>query len=390
MRKKLYLYIFFLFCIAIAFNGLSSPLEIVTSGDSPFIIINNPSLLCMQKGTPIGLSCIYNNERNEYDFECGFAQIMGKSAFSFMYDKNTQDTFNTISTAFSTAYKKLFYGTTFNFIFNNSDPFFDFDIGFSYNFKETYYLELIGKNIFSIYDTPGSDGRFFVVGGGGSVPKVDRLFFNIQALCFINDIKDRDISIGGDAHIHKLFFKNPSFGLYVRGNFVYDYFDRITEWFSEAHIGYHHTIKKISFGIYGGYRYSSDSRKNSIIVSLSSNFIDNRGKNDLFYSLDLNTDFITPNGDAILEEVIVSIKGRLYSKDVKIKRWNIIISEYLKGEEKIVRSISGGSIPPSSIVWDGRNGEGNIVRNGTYTITLIIVDTQKRVFSSNKKEITVY
>jgi hypothetical protein len=72
-----------------------------------------------------------------------------------------------------------------------------------------------------------------------------------------------------------------------------------------------------------------------------------------------------------------------------LKQWTLIIYKESEGRQNIVRLFSGGSIPPTSILWNRRNASEELVEKGTYKIRLILIDTFNREVFSSVKEVRV-
>ena len=85
--------------------------------------------------------------------------------------------------------------------------------------------------------------------------------------------------------------------------------------------------------------------------------------------------------------IFLDIDGVFSNRDVKTKRWTLIVKKDLTSKDNVIRTFSGGDLPPSSILWDGRNTNGQLVDDGTYYIQLFIVDTIDRVVSSTTEKI---
>lgn len=389
LTKKSVLYLFFFMYILFA-TGFSSPLEIGNDGfGNPFLIYDNPALIVRQHGAPTGCSFYYNSSLKKYSFIAGIIESFKKSAFAIAYNKNTQEGFNTFSTAFSTAYKQISFGSSFHFLFSKKEPEFTLDAGFSYHFKEKRYAGLVVKNIINVDTSNELLARELNITTGGNIPRLKRMFYTVQGLGILYNLKNRDYGYGGIVNIHKFFFTNPSLSLYSMGRVVYKHTGEL-EWLVEVMAGYHHLFNRFALGIYTGYEYLSQSEKSRISCSMYCNPLYRRKLGDFNCSIELDSPKMTPDGDRIHDNVIITIKGIFYKEDVKVKRWTLLITDTKDPEGTIIRTFSGGNIPPSSIQWDGRDTKGNVVKNGTYYLKLIIIDSINRVISSSFKEVTVY
>ncbi|MBN1981799.1 MAG: hypothetical protein JW795_09720 [Chitinivibrionales bacterium] len=66
------------------------------------------------------------------------------------------------------------------------------------------------------------------------------------------------------------------------------------------------------------------------------------------------------------------------------KRWTLLISKKDGSSRSLVRSFTGSFIPPSSVLWDGRNSSTELVLKGLYSIQLFVVDSFYRTVKSNE------
>ena len=185
---------------------------------------------------------------------------------------------------------------------------------------------------------------------------------------------------------HKFFFNNPSLSLYSRGKVFYNRGKEV-EWAVEAAAGYHHLFNRFVFGVYAGYEFPGDIEKSRITFSAYFNPQYKKNMPKLSCSIKLTSPEITPNGDGINDKVIIDVDGVFSNRDVKTKRWTLIVKKDLTSKDNIIRAFSGGDIPPSSILWDGRDTNGQLVEDGTYYIQFFLVDTIDRVVSSSTEKI---
>ncbi len=368
---------------------LSSPLE-TRNGDfgGAFLLYSDPSLICKQVGRPIGGNFYYNYLNNSYSFILGFSESFKKGAFSLAYSNNSDESFHKASTAFSSYYKKFSFGSSFHFLFSSDQPLFSLDAGLSFHLGDYLYSGFVFKNIVAT-DTSYSLMREAIVTNGGRIPLFKKLYYSFQGMfCFIDisHIKNKEFKYGGTLSIEKYFFNSPSISLYTRGTF-FSTPDKEIEWDVEPVLGIHNSIKMFSFGIYAGYLISH-LNKNS---RLSFNFYINPSIKKKIPSLSCEIKLSSPKltFDLGSNNIIVNIDGVFSNKDARIKRWSLMISKEVQNRIIIVRTFSGGNVPPSSIVFDGRNTQDNLIMSGTYFIQLVIVDTLNRVISSTYKKLVV-
>lgn len=107
----------------------------------------------------------------------------------------------------------------------------------------------------------------------------------------------------------------------------------------------------------GRYKYqikSEDLAGNSTEFTIFPIVIDTR-PTQLFMTT--NKNLISPNGDDYLDSVEFST---IFSLKEGIEKWSMDFIDSAN-PENIVKTFSGEKIPPESIVWDGRNNDGEVV-----------------------------
>ncbi len=96
-----------------------------------------------------------------------------------------------------------------------------------------------------------------------------------------------------------------------------------------------------------------------------------------------NQEGISPNNDGYLDtlEIVPSISS---GKDLEL--WELKI---VNMEGKVVRKIRGKGVPPTIIRWDGRNNDGQIVKDGSYYYALALLYRSGNHPLSNKLKVIV-
>ncbi len=374
----------FFLSVAILISGVhASPLE--TTGSSfanPFIMYYNPALISRQSGAPVGVSYYYNSPLRQYSLSAGFIETFKKSGFSLCYSKNNYEKFDRISTAFSSLYRNISFGATFHFVFSGSDPLFSLDAGGSYHFNNLLYAGVAVKNIFEADSGAESFAREVAISAGGELPWVKSFYYTVKGIVKLYDLPAGKIGSGGDVHLQKFFLKNPMISIYSRGALLYNR-EREIEWSAEACVGLHLFVSSFSCGVFGGYEYLSSLQDGRISVSVHLNPLYKRSTPGLSCALQLSSSKFSPDGDGKEDVLIIAQSGVFYGKNVRTKRWTLVIKKKQKPEDSIVRTFSGGDMPPSSTLWDGRDTAEKIVKSGEYSLQLFIVDTMERVVSSD-------
>lgn len=389
LQRKYCTYPLILLLSIVIYSVFASPLDKCNEGNgNPFLLHFNPALLCRQTGGPFGSSFYYNNAEKQYILTSGFIETFKQSGFSLCYIRKNYDFYNNISTAFSSQYKDISFGATFHFVFSGSEPLFTVDAGGSYHFAERRYIGIVVKNIFDVDTTNELFQRQMHISTGGTIPGIDRMHYTVEAIATLYNFKEREVGGGGDVNIHKFFFHNPSLSIFSRGMIFYNRNKEI-KWVIEAAAGYHHFFNRFIFGVYAGYEFPNNVNESKITFSAYFNPQYKKNIQKLSCTINLSSPEITPNGDGINDRVIIDVDGIFSNRDVKTNRWNLIVKKDLTLKDNVIRIFSGGNIPPSSILWDGRDKNGQLVEDGTYYIQLFIVDTIDRVVSSTTEKIFI-
>ncbi len=366
---------------------ISHPLEdgVDTIGNA-FSIFYNPALICKQVGMPIAASMLYNHNNSDISYVGGFSETFSKNAFALTYFADDENNFNKISTAFATYYKKLTFGSAFNFFFGQSYPEFSVDAALNYHITDKQYFGLVVKNAY-FTDSSYAIVRDVRICGGGHIPWVNRLYFTAQGIVALHDIREVELEYGGDISLQKFFFQGPSVSLYARSKVMYT-LDKEVTWLAEPVVGFHHNFSTLSFGMYAGYTINHESTMNKVLVSFYINPLYKKQRDPLSCSINLSSDKFLFS-DTTDEQIIITISGNFNNKRTSVKQWSVLITTKELGTRKAVRTFSGGNIPPSSIIFDGRDQEGMLLKTGTYSIQLILVDSMNRVISSSNKSVFI-
>ncbi|MEW6608063.1 MAG: PorV/PorQ family protein [bacterium] len=93
---------------------------------------------------------------------------------------------------------------------------------------------------------------------------------------------------------------------------------------------------------------------------------------------------ITPDGDGIEDTVTFNLRVGGFKCPIEIWELNITTTE-----DKSVKIFVGSGKPPFTIVWDGRNNEGQIVPIGTYFYILYIKDSAGNKLCSDKQRVII-
>jgi hypothetical protein len=354
-------------------------------------MFENPSLICEESGLSIGSDFSYFLMTGKYNLLSGFLGTFNKNGYSICFLKDTRDEVNRISAGYAFSHKRINAGASFHYVFSSIEPSFLFDVGAVVRIKKHQSLQVAVKNIIT-NDSIKIDQPFLIAGGPeGEIPFFKRAKYSLQAAFSLAGVYNRMEAFGGAVALTHFFFHNPSLLLYYKA----DVMRTMLKKFSlkiEVSPGFYYQTQSYTVGMYiGGAYYSSVNRTNpAITVSMFLNLLYGEEVPMLSGNLLLSTDDLSPDNDGNFDAVIITIRGSFYNSRTKLKQWTLIIFSEKNNKKAITCIFSGGSIIPSSIVWDGRNRIGELLDDGVYKIQLILIDTFNREVSAASKEITVH
>ncbi len=118
----------------------------------------------------------------------------------------------------------------------------------------------------------------------------------------------------------------------------------------------------------GKYSYTfevTDEVGNYVATPLESIVIDNTKPQ---VSVSVQPAIFSPNGDEFKDEVSFVLE---YKDESSAEQWDLEIENY---ENKICSKFSGRGNPPFTIVWEGKDKDGNVLKDGIYNYLLKVQD----------------
>jgi len=102
------------------------------------------------------------------------------------------------------------------------------------------------------------------------------------------------------------------------------------------------------------------------------------------YSIDSDTDYISPNGDLLQDNINFSlfVKDRFTDLDAEVSEWGILIKN--EANTEILKFQSQG-IVLSNYIFDGKDLEGNIIPDGKYSYQLYFTSFDGILFETDLK-----
>jgi outer membrane protein OmpA-like peptidoglycan-associated protein len=120
----------------------------------------------------------------------------------------------------------------------------------------------------------------------------------------------------------------------------------------------------------------------------SGKFSGRRGSGGLSFSqqdirLHVVVNPFSPNGDGRQDRTI--FVGRLVNERLRITRWILTIS----GRGEVVRYFRGGARLPRNLEWDGKDGKGKKLSDGTYVSVLRVMDEHNMELASATQQVQI-
>lgn len=331
---------------------------------SPLLILNHPALLSKQQGLPIGIEIL----SDYFDFKGvsvsgGLSYLFENNAVAIGY-KHIDKDINILSTGFSRSMLISSFGAALKIERNLKTLLPNIDLSYSVDINKSLSYNIIIENIMTLYRSEilypelstyihGTINAInFELGYSG-------VFFDYSKFKPLNAL---EISISYE------FFKNRNFYTALENSI---YKNRENEIITEI-------------GLFIGFNFRAGNFKNGISTGCQHEINRSNGKlvnniliNPLFYQHQKPPMFIiscscSQNVD---NELIINIEN--VDNVEKIKNWSLIITDY-KNDKKLIKSFSGGNIPPKVIVWDLKDSFGIANIKNTLKAQLLVLDINNK------------
>lgn len=169
------------------------------------------------------------------------------------------------------------------------------------------------------------------------------------------------------AGVEKRFLKNPQIGLRAGG-----FYQDSAGGFSAGFI-YQHDVREQRLAFEYALRQKPSERCHFISIRVGIYGALDRVPPDIEMEADLES--FSPDGDGKEDVIHIKLHARENPGGVGLKSWALMIIRRDSLNHPVQeKAFVGGSIPPSTIVWDGRNSKGELVDRGTYWYQFTAVD----------------
>jgi hypothetical protein len=348
----------------------------------PMSFYANPGFLASQHGFSSGASLLYDAHAASYDFSAAGIRVYRSGGFGVGYANYAEEGIHAITASGATFGARTSGGLSLHLLFTDTASSFSFDAGAAFRLSDRYTLGVSLRNAMHTDTLLSRDPRFEVCGAAAFGNR-----FFIAPFAAVNagmDSRWRSIAdAGASAGLHARFFSSPALLSMLKIGFRHNLKDS-TVLHAGFALGPHIEIKTISAGVMGGYYLSSAAQSSAFSVSMyyTQSPVRTTESPPLTYSLTLSADSVSPNGDGMNEQLLISIRASDRTTKAKPRKWSLCISTSSVPDKGVVRCYSGGGIPPSSIVWEARNAEEDIVEPGRYFVQFRGIDTFDRIFET--------
>ncbi len=335
-------------------------------------LFSNPSIISTQHGIPF--SAVFfpsGEEKNEAAAAVSF--ILEKNAFAVGYERNEIYN-NRIISGYSFKKEFFFFGPSFSFLIDSTkDPNLLLDVASTIQLPRSRYISLVLKNIIGtekIRRSMPPNGRLSFFGGFPGIEDV--LGFDISYYSNFNDLSKGRINHGAKLNIAGTFLKSPMI-YYSTGYDLNREKKSIINHFIYGKLGLQLRINEISAGLSYGVRYDINSSDYKMHLQVNFNPTTFQHNHKLQINLNIKKSYEKNSG------VYVSFDYIDLFKSATVKKWVLVISKLPSSDGEIIKSFSGGNLPPSSIYWNFKDVSGKYYDQEVIYIRGIITDNSNNL-----------
>ncbi len=334
---------------------------------SPLLILNNPALLSKQQGLPIGLEIIFNSfdslKLNNVTFCGGLSYSFEDKSTAIGYENINQD-INILSTGFSQSMLISSFGAGLKVEISRNTLLPNIDLSYSIDINKSLSYNVIIKNMLTLYKSKILYPELSTYIHGN----VKNINFELGYRGIFYDYNKFKPLNSLEMLISYEFFKNKNFYTALE-NCIYQ--NKENEIITEISLFFGFNFKTGNFknGISTGYQHEINRSKGKLVNNILINpYYYNHQRPPKFklsYSCSQNVD----------NELTFNIEN--VDKAERIKNWSIIITDY-ENDKKLVKSFSGGNIPPKVIVWNFKDSYETVYIKNNLKAQLLVLDINNK------------
>jgi len=333
-------------------------------------LFSNPSILADQRGIPFSAAFFIPSDEEMFEAAATIGFILDKNAFAIGYERN--EIFkNRIISGYSLKKEFFYFGPSFSFLIDSEkDPNLLLDVSSTIKFSQSRYISLVANNIISTVKIRKLMPPKGVLSFFGGIPGIEKfLGFDLIYYCNINKLSEGKIDHGTKLNIIGTFLKSPMI-FYSTGYGLDREESGIINHFFCGNICLQLRINEISTGLLYGLKYdiNNSDYKMQMQVNFNPTVFQYKQKSQI------NLNII--KGSKKNPGIYVSFDYSDLNKRSVVKNWVLVFSTLPSNEGKIIKSFSGGNLPPSSIHWNLRDVSGKYYDQEVIYIRGIITDTE--------------
>lgn len=337
-------------------------------------LFSNPSILTFQQGIPVSAVFFIPTYQNRFEGAAAVNFLLDKNAFAIGYERG-ETVNNRIISGFSFIKEIFSVGSSFSFLFDNiKEPDLLIDAACTFKLPQSRYISLIFNNIIST----GKDQNEINPKGGisffGDFPGIKKaaLGFDLGYYCNMYDLRKTKIDHGGKLCITGSFLKTPMLFYSAGANLYRDKYGKTNQDLI-ATLGFQLRINEASASLSYGVEYKKIDSDYKMHISIDYN--PTAFRHSLRPSLDLKI----VDGNGIVPGVYVSFDCSKLNMYSGIKNWVLVFCTLPSNNGEIIKSFSGGNMPPSTVYWDYRDVAGKYYDREIVYVRAILTDNNSNL-----------
>lgn len=338
----------------------------------PYLIFTNPALLSTQDGNPSGVQFYYNTSEKEFGFKGASILTFKDNSFSLGYVSGS-DPRHRVYSAYSYRYRIFHFGSSYSVSFFPDDPSLTVDFGAAVNVSGRF-ISLTGNNLIGTDSILSRFNRKVSLSACGVFPYLHFLGFDCAYYMNFFDEKEKVPFHGGRL---LLAGKGPTF-FPVQVSLGIDVFsdkDRIIREKVSGSLGFFIKIGEMGTGIFSGAHYDLSNMDKGFYGCIFFNPTLFYDRTPPVIDLEIYSSEEQKEKKGIYLKIICYEKG----ESSGIKNWTVVFSTLPSKEGEIIKTFSGGNLPPSTVYWDRKDSSGRFLENEKCYVRIVVYDRNNNV-----------
>jgi len=332
-------------------------------------LFSNPSIIATQHGVPFSAAFFIPSAEEMLEAAAAISFLIDNNAFAVGYERN-ELLKNRFISGYSFKKEFFYFGSSFSFLIDSTkDPDLLLDVSSTIKLPQSRYISLVLKNIIATEKIRRSIPPQISLSFFGGIPGIEKILgFDFGYYCKIDYLNKEKISHGAKFNIVSTFLKSPMMYYSTGYDFNREENGKINQ-ILFGDIGLQMRINEILSGLSYGVKYdiNNSDYKMHLQVNFNPAFFQNNNKSQI------NLKVI--KGSEKNPGIYVSFDYSDFNKNSTVKNWILVFSTLPSNEGEIIKSFSGGNLPPSSIYWNFKDVTGKYFDQEVIYIRGIITDT---------------